>query len=131
MKYLLFVLIISGICSCNNKPASQLDKSRLEQLAVRSCRAKTIRKQRFILADKIRFTQDSLAKTKNAADAKRFQSKLTDYLKQKSVLLKASLSLADTIRMQMDSLVPYTDKAAQKRFTASFDSILKAKGCNR
>jgi hypothetical protein len=130
MKYFLFILVLAGVCSCKTKSSStQVNKAKLEQLADRSCRATSIREQRYTLADKIRFTQDSLAKTKNRAGSQRLQSRLNGYLQQKDILLKASLALADTIRMQLDSLLPYTDKAAQKRFTALLDSMMKAKGC--
>jgi hypothetical protein len=129
MKYILFILVLAGVCSCNTKSPMQTNQAKLEQLADRSCRATDIRQQRFALADKIRFTQDSLAKAKNGAGSQRLQSRLKGYLEQKNILLKASLALADTIRVQLDSLLPYTDKAAQKRFTAALDSIIKAKGC--
>ncbi|MDB5133122.1 MAG: hypothetical protein JWR02_2871 [Mucilaginibacter sp.] len=132
MKYFLFILVFAGVCSCKTKSSpAQVNKAKLEQLADRSCRATSIREQRYALADKIRFTQDSLSKTKNRAGSQSLQSRLNGYLKQKEILLKTSLALADTIRMQLDSLLPYSDKAAQKRFTASLDSILKSKGCDR
>ncbi|GAC1302210.1 MAG: hypothetical protein NVSMB24_06440 [Mucilaginibacter sp.] len=131
MKYILFILLIAGICSCSTKPPATVSHAKLEQLADRSCRATVIRQQRYALADSIRFTQDSLAKTKDKSQSQRLQGRLNGYLKQKGILLKTSLALADTIRMQLDSLLPYTDKAAQKRFTASLDSILRSKGCNK
>ncbi|MDB5122581.1 MAG: hypothetical protein JWP94_710 [Mucilaginibacter sp.] len=131
MKYFLLVLMLTAIYSCNTKSTKQVNKERLEKLADRSCRATSIRKQRFVLADNIRFMQDSLSKAKNKADSARFQSRLAEYLKQKDILLKTSLALADTIRMQLDSLLPYSDKAAQKQFTASLDSILRSKGCDK
>jgi hypothetical protein len=131
MKYFLFILMLTGIYSCNTKSTKQVNKERLEKLADRSCRATSIRKQRFVLADNIRFTQDSLSKAKNKADSTLFQGRLAEYLKQKDILLKTSLALADTIRMQLDSILPYSDKTAQKRFTASLDSILRSKGCDK
>lgn len=130
MKYILFILILAGVCSCNTKSSTKVSHAKLEQLADRSCRATVIRQQRYALADNIRFTQDSLAKAKDKAESQRLQGRLNEYLKQKGILLKTSLALADTIRMQLDSLLPYSDKAAQHRFTASLDSILRSKGCN-
>ncbi len=129
MKYFLVILLVVWVCSCNTKSSTQVNRAKLEQLAERSCRAVGIQKQRYRLADKIRFTNDSLGDKKNRFGAAGMQSRLKGYLRQKDSLLKVSITLADTIRMQLDSLLPYTDKKAQKRFAASLDSILKAKGC--
>lgn len=101
----------------------------MNRLADRTCRAISIRQQRFDLANKIRFAQDTLALSKNKNDSIRLQNCLKLYLNQKDALLTSSLQLADTIRRQLDSLVPYTDQAAQKRFKARLDSLLKRKGC--
>jgi hypothetical protein len=130
MKYVFFITMLLGIFSCTTSTHSlTLDKAKLEQLANCSCRATTIRKERFELADNIRFTQDSLSKAKTKSESERLQRRLQGYLKQKDVLLKHSLALADTIRTQLDSLVPYTNKQAQKKFKASLDSSLASKGC--
>ena len=102
----------------------------MELLADRSCRAISIRKERFKTADRIRYAQDTLLHTKSKADSGRLQKRLTGLLKEKGILLKESLALADTIRMQLDTLMPFTDKAAQQRFTSSLNSLLKKKGCN-
>jgi hypothetical protein len=115
------------IVSCSQ--SSKNNDSAVNLLADRSCRAISIRQQRFELANKIRFAQDTLAQAKNKNDSRRLGNELKLYFSQKDVLLKESLCLADTIRKQLDSLVPYTDKAAQKRFTARVDSLLAKKGC--
>lgn len=127
---MLIYLSFAGILmSCNNHLSSQNNDSKMELLANRSCRAISIRQQRFALADKIRFAMDTLAHTKSKSDSVRLQSDLNKYSKQKDTLLKESLSLADTIHRQLDSIMPYTDKVAQKRFTAKLNALLSKKGC--
>lgn len=128
MRKLFYCVLLAACCACN-RPATVDNKAKLEQLADRSCRAISIRKQRFLLADQIRFAQDTLLQTKSKADSDRLQVRLKIYLTQKPELLKQSLALADTIHRQLDSLMPYTDKVAQKRFTKSLDSLLAKKGC--
>jgi len=127
---LLFCCLVAMVISCNKPTPKNVGKAnRLDLLADRSCRAISIRQQRFALANKIRFATDTLASLKGKADTMRLHNKLQVCLGQKDSLLKASLALADTIRMQLDSMMPYSDKPAQKRFTAKLDSIIKAKGC--
>ena len=127
MKYILFFLLPIVIISCN-KPAPD-NARKMDLLADRMCRAITIRQQRFELANKIRFAQDTLQGTKSKTDSVRLAKSLAEYLKQKPLLLKESLSLADTIHHQLDSLVPYTDKSAEKRFNTQLDTLLSKKGC--
>jgi len=130
MKYIVIIPLLLALFSCNKAgKAGNANKEKMEQLADRSCRAKSLNKQRFALADSIRFAQDTLGHAKTTADSARLQGRLKVYLAHKAVLLKQSLALADSIRMQMDSLVPYTDKAAENRFNASFDSLLVKRGC--
>jgi hypothetical protein len=127
MRIIICCLGLLLIVSCSQ--SSKNNDSAVNLLADRSCRAISIRQQRFELANKIRFAQDTLAQAKNKNDSRRLGNELKLYFSQKDVLLKESLCLADTIRKQLDSLVPYTDKAAQKRFTARVDSLLAKKGC--
>ncbi|MEO6849000.1 MAG: hypothetical protein ABI203_02895 [Mucilaginibacter sp.] len=126
MKVILFLVLLTAV-ACSN-PVNNKD-GRINLLADRTCRAITIRQQRFDLANKIRFAQDTLSKTKDENDSLRLKSELDNFAEQKGTLLKESLALADTIRLQLDSIMPYTDKAAQKRFTHSLDSLLAKKGC--
>lgn len=128
MKRTAFFLVLIILTGCNKQP-SHTFQYRLNLLADRSCRAMSIRKQRFELANNIRFVTDTLARTKSKRDSVRLQSQLAFYNKQKGVLLKASIRLADTIHRQLDSLVPYNDKAAEKRFTAQLHELLAKKGC--
>jgi hypothetical protein len=125
---IICLLLLAAVISCN-KPASTVNTARMNQLADRSCRAMSIRQQRYALADKIRFAQDTIGTTNDEKVKGRLQNSLKGYLVQKDSLLKVSLTLADTIHRQLDSLMPYTDKAAQKRFTAQLDSLLAKRGC--
>jgi hypothetical protein len=128
MKRLFYCFLLTICCACN-EPTPANHKAELEQLADKTCRAIDIRKQRFLLADNIRFTQDTLLRTKSKSDSDRLQGRLKLYLEQKPILLKQSLDLADTIRMELDNLLPLTDKVAQDQFTKSLDSLLVLKGC--
>ena len=127
MRALLLSLLLLTAISCNKLPSN--NTKRIDLLANRMCRAMSIRQERFELANKIRFAQDTLAATKNKSDSARLTKDLALYLKQKPLLLKESLSLADTIHRQLDSLVPYTDKAAEERFNTQLDTLLSRKGC--
>lgn len=126
MKIFLLLLVLTTV-SCYRKPAD--DHKKMELLANRTCRAISIRQQRFALANQMRFAQDTLFKTKNKNDSARLKKELEKFSKQKNILLKESLALADTIRRQLDTIMPFTDKPAQKRFTAELDSLLAKKGC--
>src|ERR1700761_2938595 len=103
MRIILLMLLIA-VVSCN-KATSNKD-AKMNLLADRTCRAISIRQERFALANKIRFAQDTLSQTKNKSDSIRLQARLKIYLNEKPILLKESLSLADTIHKQLDSLIP-------------------------
>jgi len=122
--WLMPILLVLG---CNRAAENKTDKINL--LADLTCRAINIRQQRFALANKIRFTQDTLEHPKDKADSIRLATALNDYMIQKPILLKESLSLADGIRKQLDLQVPYTDKVAEQKFNAKLDSLLRARGC--
>lgn len=128
MKVITCLFLLTIIYSCN-KPVAAKHSAKLDQLAQSTCEAISIRQQRFALANKIRFTQDSLTNAKTSNDSQRLQARLKKYLMQKDLLLKASLAHAAAIRLKLDSLIPYGDKNAQKRFTATLDSLLVKRGC--
>lgn len=117
------------LASCSPSPDNINKNKSVKLLSDRTCKAIDLRQQRFAIANKMRFTQDTLSAQKGKGDTVYLHNQLIKYRKQKDSLLKASLALADTIHRQLDSLLPYTDKAAQKRFSITLDSILKAKGC--
>ena len=79
------------------------------------CRAYTLREKRYELADKIRFTEDSVQMNQNnqkSGTALKGQLKL--FLKEKETVTKESLQLADTIRLQLDSIVKFQLKTEEK-----------------
>lgn len=127
MKTLISFLLLITFLSCNRVPPDDDVKIRL--LADHTCKAISIRRERFELADKIRFTQDTLAQVKNKNSATRLQNNLKLFMIRKAALMGASLRLADTIHRELDAMVPYRDKAAQKRFNARLDSLLTERGC--
>lgn len=121
------VVLLLSIVACSPSQEKNNNKLGLEQLAERSVRAMNIRSQRYTLADKIRFVQDSIAGAANGSIKERLQAELNGYLKQKDSLLKQSLALADTIRLELDTIMPDHDKTAQKRFNHELDSLIKEK----
>jgi len=122
---LVFLLFILFSCHTLKK---DYQKS-LNFLAVKTCKAITIRKQRFALADEIRFIQDTLATTKNSHKSVILKDKLSRLLKYKDKIIQQSLLLADTIRVKLDSMNSFYDKAEMKHFNSSLDSILTKKNC--
>lgn len=126
---ILFLFVLFSCKNARTGNSAGLDTTAINQLAGRVCRAIQIRKQRFSLANSIRFTQDTLATAITPTEHRRLQTRLDDYLKQKTVLFRESVTLADTIHRQMDSIVPYTDKAKEKAFNARLNSLLAQKGC--
>lgn len=70
------------------------------------CRAYILREQRYALADRIRFSEDSIAAIKENSEQKtRLQNNLSGYMKAKDMILANSLRLADTIRLQLDTII--------------------------
>ena len=131
MKRAILILFLAAMFGCKNAATGSrrnLDTTAINELADRMDRAMMIRKQRFALANAIRFTQDTLGASKSAADRARLQNRLNTYLKQKQALFSESITLADTIHRQMDSLVPYTDKTKEQAFNDLLNKTLAKKG---
>ena len=96
------------------------------------CRAFTLREHRYALADKIRFTEDSIAKAiYTPAEKVQFQTNLTGYFTEKDNTLAASLRLADTIKNQLDSIIKIRlhDTAKTKLFDDALSAELEKKHC--
>ena len=96
------------------------------------CRAFTLREARYALADKIRFTEDSISKSADAPAKKiQLQTNLTHYLIEKDNTLAASLRLADTIKTQLDSItkIRLHDTAKTRLFDDALSAELKKKHC--
>ena len=110
-------LLLLVCISCNRCADSKNEK--LDQLANQECQAIDLNMQRFLIADLIRLSQDTLVYAKSKSDSDRINNRLKILLNKKNELLKESLLLADTIRLQLDTLLPYTDKQDDKQFTVS------------
>ena len=96
------------------------------------CKAIALRKQRFALADKIRFTQDTILKHTSVTDSARLELNLLFYNKEKEKLVSESLLLADTIRSRLDSLRIFIFKNSddKNQFDQKLKEALAERGCN-
>lgn len=131
MKSNIFYLacFILLVVSCNtSKP--DLNKM-VNDFADLECRAILLREQRFALANQIRFTEDTLLQTKNAADTVRLRSNLATFAGQRETLTQHSLALSDTIRIVLDSLMQkhLPEKDDKEKFNEMLNSTLKDRGC--
>jgi hypothetical protein len=93
------------------------------------CRAIHLRNRRFELADKIRFTQDTLLHT--TGDTIQLSKRLLVFNDQKKILLANSLALADSIsketrEIQQQYLI---DKEKEKAFFRLMEAELKKRDC--
>lgn len=104
-------------------------RNTLNFLASKTCEAISLKNERFALADKIRFMQDTLLSVKGNKKALILKDKLNVLLKHKSKILQQSLVLADIIRVKLDSLNTLYNKAEMNSFNISIDSLLSKKGC--
>lgn len=88
-----------------------------------------MRNQRFELADKIRFTQDTLLNS--AGDTLVLNKKLLAMDAEKQALLDKSIRLADTIGKKTAILMRdyFTDKKKEIEFYRLLEIALKKKGC--
>ena len=130
----LLILFTGGIvllcCTQNN----QDDMNKIvSQFSTLECRANSLRKQRYILADKIRFAEDSLIKMiPESAEKKTLQSTLNTLLKEKDNTLSFSLRLADTIKLQLDTIIKIRLKTRDKIniFDKALSLELQKRNCN-
>ncbi len=113
--------------SCTQQQKSIKDLS--DELASFECRAISLRNQRFELADKIRFTQDTLLNS--AGDTLVLNKKLLAMDAEKQALLDKSIRLADTIGKKTAILMRdyFTDKKKEIEFYRLLEIALKKKGC--
>ncbi len=127
LKCLGFFLILF-VLSCNADEHPKLNAV-AESFSDLECRAISLRKQRYKLADEIRFTQDTLIHTKK--DTVHHSANLRLMEAEREILTAQSLSLADTIRLQLDSLMKFVllQPEEKQQFSKVLDSILIAKGC--
>jgi hypothetical protein len=126
LKHLLVGLCIVILSSCEFK---HNQASLFNSFIDKTCRAITLREQRYSVADQIRKKEDSLLRSPNASYAQRLEHDLTVLNKTKNLLLAKSLSLADSISSQIDSLKPYTDKQTLQNFANSLNDTLTRNRC--
>ena len=129
LKLFLCTVIVVSVFSCKSGKGDI--KGTVDKFADLECRAMTLREKRFELANKIRFTEDTLLHPTAKADTSKLKLKLQAFNKEKDVLLKQSLSLADTIRNQLNDLMK--NQLADEKDKANFDQTLKTaleeRGC--
>ena len=118
LKILLILFFIALLTACTRSADNQ--QYQLKTLASKVCRAIGLRQERYQLADRIRFCQDTLNSTKSAAKKRALQNELSVFNTRKTALVKQSLTLADSIHTEMESLKLYSDKVNR----ADFDKIL-------
>ncbi len=131
---LLTVLILAGIIlsilnSCNNK---ENDLNGIATIfASLEYRAVNLRNKRFLLADQIRFTQDSLLKKTADSDTVILIKRIEILNEEKQLLLSKSILLADSIKLQMDKIRAnyLTDKNKEMEFNKLLQTALNNLGC--
>lgn len=89
------------------------------------CSTISLRKSRFQLADKIRFTQDTLLHLADNVQKARVESQLAVYNKEKDSMLQQSLLLADSIHQQLNYLMK--NELTNEHDKASFDQMLNSR----
>lgn len=107
-------------------------KTLAEDFATLECKAVQLRKDRFALADVMRFSEDTLIMSKDdSITQRRINTRLKVCEEQKKILVKNSLDLADTIRVRLDSLMKNELASVEKRklFDAELEKVLKERGC--
>lgn len=99
--------------------------------ATMECEAIRLRKERFLLADQIRFTQDSLALTKKESERAKLKNKLVDFDQKKALLVEQSVNLADSIKTTLRNLFSQELKAKENKeaFNGLLQDELRKRGC--
>lgn len=96
------------------------------------CRAYALREERFLLADKMRFAQDSIDDKSTTTFARqKLQDSLKNWLAMKQDILAQSLRLADTIKFQLDSIIKIKLRTQEnlKRFDEALTIELSRRNC--
>ncbi|MDQ6812902.1 MAG: hypothetical protein M3040_04070 [Bacteroidota bacterium] len=106
-------------------------KKYAEKLAVLECRAIGLREKRFELANRIRFTQDTLRQKAVNSDTFLLTSKLKSYNNEKEIILQQSLSLADSIQSTLKDIMKnqLNNQPDKLAFNELLNQILQQKGC--
>jgi len=125
------VFITVLLFSCKSSGFQKALAAATGDLANIECRAFALRNQRFELANKMRFMQDSLAGMKLPEDSAKIQQDLAKLNVKKDSILTASLHLADSIKIQLDFVMTHylTDKEKEQEFNRELDALLTKNGC--
>lgn len=126
--YLALFTTVCLLFSCSEADSLTGNINRMADL---ECRAMALRKERFVLADKIRFAQDTLLQKSAATDSISLQQSLVVFNEEKEKLLSQSLLLADTIHKQLDSLRKFVfkNKEEKDQFDEKLKKVLAERGC--
>lgn len=130
-KWICIALCTFCLFACEQKTEDNIAVM-ATRFSILECRAFTLRELRFVLADKIRFAEDTIAKLPPGAFAlKNLQSQLKVYLHQKESTLAQSLQLADSIKLQLDTIIKIRLQSTDKirRFDKALLEIMEKKHC--
>ena len=85
-KYLLFFLFIGGMLACSDQTESSW-RNNLDKITQLNCRATELREARFVLADSMRYYQDSVLEfgQTEAPKAKNWKATLSIMDKRKTL----------------------------------------------
>lgn len=125
---IILVLLFLTSCSHRKKSIEEIVK----ELTAYECRAIHLRNLRFELADKIRFTQDSLQrKTLLKIDTAILHTQFLKMNIEKQSLFTQSIQLADSIKGKMDFIIAnyLTDKTKEAAFNNLLNAALKNNDC--
>jgi hypothetical protein len=125
-----FIACIGIIIQCKSHHVDVVTLA--DDFATLECQAIELRKERFALADSIRFTEDTLLSANgDSVVINRLSEKLKRYGERKELLVKSSLDLADVIRLRLDSLIhnELKDLERRKMFDEALKREVEERGC--
>lgn len=129
--FLLTAFSTVGFCfSCGTHSKAVIENS-VAQFADLECEAIQLRKQRFSLADEIRYTEDTLQRATNETATAQLRQKLVLLNTQKLQLTNDSRAMAERIKEHIDSLMESVLKTGEEKeaFNIELTKVLKQKNC--
>jgi 2-phosphoglycerate kinase len=126
-RFYNYILLLFIFSSCDNHESNF--RGLAAEIAIIECRAEKLKDHRFALADRMRFTQDTILQ--KSKDTMELHNQLLEMEKEKQLLLIQSLKLADTIKRKMEFLMTnyLTDKKKENEFNQFLkEEIKKNKG---
>ena len=124
------VFICFSLASCHRQ---NVINDKADYIAGLECRAVMLRERRFVLANELRFAQDTLLQKKGSSDTTGLVKKIESFKEEKERLLQESLQLADTIHLALDSLrkFTFTDNDDKQLFDLKLKEALRKRGCDK